>query len=155
MEMQVKARTTSFISAMETCDRKWQRQNDMTSAHKHNKTLKKTRTTLQGTYSSVPQMGTNNQLGVCHGHIQLELHEELTAISAVVQPLPVVFYIVHKSICLPKLYQYFWVPAWFWLQFWIERCPSRVKSHLHHDALLSQDQWTWKSFSNLVYTGIK
>lgn len=99
----MKARTTSLISAMETCDRKLQRQNDMTSAPKHHRTLKKTRTTLQGTNSSVQQMGTNNQLGVCYGRIQLELREELTLISALVQSLPVIRCKVHKSICLLKL----------------------------------------------------
>lgn len=103
MEMQVKTRTISLISAMETSDRKGQRQNDMTSAYKHNKTLKKTRTTLQGTNSSGQQMGTNNQVGVCHGHVQLEPQEELTVICATVQSLPVILYTVHKSICLLKI----------------------------------------------------
>lgn len=49
------------------------------------------------------QMGTNNQLGVCHGHIQLELHEELIVICAIVQSLPVILYTVHKSIWLLKI----------------------------------------------------
>lgn len=103
MEMQVKARTASLISAIQTCVRQWQRQNDMTSAHKHNKIMKRTRTTLQGTNPSVPQVGTNNQLGVCHRHIQLKLHEELPVICAIVQSFPVILYTVQKSIWLLKI----------------------------------------------------
>lgn len=103
MEMQVKGQKTSLISSVETCDRKRQRQNNMTSAHKHNKTLKKTRTTLQGTNSSVQQMRTNNQLGVCHEHIQLEVHEELLVICAIVQSLPVILYTAHKNTWLLKI----------------------------------------------------
>lgn len=103
MEMQVKGKKTSLISSVETCDRKRQRQNNMTSAHKHNKTLKKTRTTLQGTSSSVQQMRTNNQFGVCHEHIQLEVHEELSVICAIVQSLPVILYTAHKNTWLLKI----------------------------------------------------
>lgn len=49
------------------------------------------------------QMGRNNQLAVCHGHIQLKLHEELTVKRAIVQSLPVILYTVHKTIWLLKI----------------------------------------------------